>query len=95
MRHLANAQYCADRNSNSPLDRVLTYKNLLYLLNLQFSSQTMKALFPEVADLLLCPLTKVRDLLDVGPLHFCHHCKNFLKQLKSASTFSYQTWYTC
>ena len=48
MRHLANAQYwerlflafggpvCADRISNCPLDRVLTYKNLIYLLNLQF-----------------------------------------------------------
>ena len=27
---------CADRISNCPLDRVLTYKNLVYLLNLQF-----------------------------------------------------------
>ena len=27
----------ADRNSICPLDRVLTYKNLIYLLNLQFS----------------------------------------------------------
>ena len=26
----------ANRNSISPLDRVLTYKNLIYLLNLQF-----------------------------------------------------------
>ena len=26
----------ADRFSNCPLDRVLTYKNLIYLLNLQF-----------------------------------------------------------
>ena len=26
----------ADRISNCPLDRVLTYKNLIYLLNLQF-----------------------------------------------------------
>ena len=26
---------CADRFSNCPLDRVLTYKNLIYLLNLQ------------------------------------------------------------
>ena len=26
---------CADRISNRPLDRVLTYKNLIYLLNLQ------------------------------------------------------------
>ena len=28
---------CADRISNCPLDRVLTYKNLIYLLNLQVS----------------------------------------------------------
>ena len=28
---------CADRISSCPLDRVLTYKNLIYLLNLQFS----------------------------------------------------------
>ena len=28
---------CADRSSNCPLDRVLTYKNLIDLLNLQFS----------------------------------------------------------
>ena len=35
MRHLASAQYW-DRISNCPLDRVLTYKNLIYLLNLQF-----------------------------------------------------------
>ena len=27
---------CADRFSNCPLDRVITYKNLIYLLNLQF-----------------------------------------------------------
>ena len=27
---------CADRISKCPLDRVLTYKNLIYLLNLQF-----------------------------------------------------------
>ena len=27
---------CADRISNCPLDRVSTYKNLIYLFNLQF-----------------------------------------------------------
>ena len=27
---------CADRISNCPLDRVLTYKNLIYILNLQY-----------------------------------------------------------
>ena len=31
---------CADRTSNCPLDRVLTYKNLIYLLNLQISSSS-------------------------------------------------------
>ena len=31
---------CADRFSNCPLDRVLTYKNLIYLLNLQISKFT-------------------------------------------------------
>ena len=29
---------CADRISNCPLDRVLTYKNLIYLLNLLAAS---------------------------------------------------------
>ena len=28
---------CADRISNCPLERVLTYKNLIYLLNLQIT----------------------------------------------------------
>ena len=32
---------CADRISNCPLDRVLTYKNLIYLLNLQFYYATI------------------------------------------------------
>ena len=36
---------CADRFSNCPLDRVLTYKNLIYLLNLQFDSDFTKLLF--------------------------------------------------
>ena len=31
---------CADRISNCPLDRVLTYKNLIYLLNLQIYRKT-------------------------------------------------------
>ena len=31
---------CADRFSNCPLDRVLTYKNLIYLLNLQIAEIT-------------------------------------------------------
>ena len=32
---------CADRFSNCPLDRVLTYKNLIYLLNLQIWGKEM------------------------------------------------------
>ena len=32
---------CADRISNCPLDRVLTYKNLIYLLNLQIYGHIM------------------------------------------------------
>ena len=40
---------CADRISICPLDRVLTYKNLIYLLNLQFyihkSQKTNKYLY--------------------------------------------------
>ena len=35
---------CADRISNCPLDRVLTYKNLIYLLNLQFGGYTCSSL---------------------------------------------------
>ena len=31
---------CTDRISNCPLDRVLTYKNLIYLLNLQVYHNT-------------------------------------------------------
>ena len=31
---------CADRFSNCPLDRVLTYKNLIYFANLQFRLAT-------------------------------------------------------
>ena len=37
---------CADRISNCPLDRVLTYKNLIYLLNLQISEHEFKFLVP-------------------------------------------------
>ena len=33
---------CADRISNCPLDRVLTYKNLIYLLNLQIFSESRR-----------------------------------------------------
>ena len=35
---------CADRISNCPLDRVLTYKNLIYLLNLQFAVKVSRSL---------------------------------------------------
>ena len=33
---------CADQISYCPLDRVLTYKNLIYLLNLQFCMCVMR-----------------------------------------------------
>ena len=36
---------CADRISICPLDRVLTYKNLIYLLNLQFYCALVFVLF--------------------------------------------------
>ena len=36
---------CADRISYCPLDRVLTYKNLIYLLNLQFRVFSFNMLF--------------------------------------------------
>ena len=36
---------CADRISYCPLDRVLTYKNLIYLLNLQFCGLTSNVLY--------------------------------------------------
>ena len=36
---------CADRISYCPLDRVLTYKNLIYLLNLQFCGYYFISLF--------------------------------------------------
>ena len=36
---------CADRIRNCPLDRVLTYKNLIYLLNLQDSLASLWDIF--------------------------------------------------
>ena len=33
---------CADRISNCPLDRALTYKNLIYFLNFQLSLRAIK-----------------------------------------------------
>ena len=36
---------CADRISICPLDRVLTYKNLIYLLNLQISVNISEKIF--------------------------------------------------
>ena len=43
---------CADRISNCPLDRVLTYKNLIYLLNLQIHLIFYKLSHSKVSDLL-------------------------------------------
>ena len=49
---------CADRISNCPLDRVLTYKNLIYLLNLQVVlNELTKAPFEPVKDTDLKHLT--------------------------------------
>ena len=42
---------CADRISNCPLDRVLTYKNLIYLLNLQFCVFALYLFFLAFRDL--------------------------------------------
>ena len=36
---------CADRISICPLDRVLTYKNLIYLLNLQIYGKTQNCFY--------------------------------------------------
>ena len=36
---------CTNRISNCPLDRVLTYKNLTYFLNLQFISYLLVIVF--------------------------------------------------
>ena len=43
---------CADRISNCPLDRVLTYKNLIYLLNLQFIMLNNPSLLKDILSLL-------------------------------------------
>ena len=43
---------CADRISNCPLDRVLTYKNLIYLLNLQFPNFQKNFVSPKMAAIL-------------------------------------------
>ena len=48
---------CADRISYCPLDRVLTYKNLIYLLNLQ-----IHLVFDELSD------SKAANLLHPGQL---------------------------
>ena len=42
---------CADRISYCPLDRVLTYKNLIYLLNLQLHLLWVDLLHNKVAEL--------------------------------------------
>ena len=44
---------CADRISNCPLDRVLTYKNLIYLLNLQYCS-TFRIILGEAFSITNC-----------------------------------------
>ena len=44
---------CADRFSNCPLDRVLTYKNLIYLLNLQVCGHAMASFDPDDSEQIL------------------------------------------
>ena len=56
---------CADRISNCPLDRVLTYKNLIYLLNLQFYCVNTTYL----VDRCICPaLCRSRQTLEKNVL---------------------------
>ena len=56
---------CADRFSNCPLDRVLTYKNLIYLLNLQFYCVNISYL----VDQCICPArSRSRQTLDKNVL---------------------------
>ena len=49
---------CADRFSNCPLDRVLTYKNLIYLLNLQFYVYILEKHL-EIANFLQSPIPPI------------------------------------
>ena len=58
---------CADRISNCPLDRVLTYKNLIYLLNLQFSGHLKVPIRVKV----LPPYSETESLF--------HHVQNTIK----------------
>ena len=41
----------ADRISYCPLDRVLTYKNLIYLLNLQIYTHKIRNIFNKIVNL--------------------------------------------
>ena len=58
---------CADRISNCPLDRVLTYKNLIYLLNLQFCARafTKERSKPRVSS-----LSKIKE----SQIKVCEQC---------------------
>ena len=44
---------CTDRISNCPLDRVLTYKNLIYLLNLQIHLNCIKIQYRNTHNIVL------------------------------------------
>ena len=67
---------CADRISNCPLDRVLTYKNLIYLLNLQFSIS-----YHAYLDIFYTLLRTFSS----GPLRFCQqkHFSSLMGSLHS------------
>ena len=63
---------CADRISNCPLDRVLTSKNLIYLLNLQFSVSWTSEYF--MGSLLSIPLHRLEliSFLATPDTKCCH-----------------------
>ena len=62
---------CADRISNCPLDRVLTYKNLIYLLNLQIS-RVLQSPVPSTK-----PHLRWRPVIDLNRLNTFLHVEKF------------------
>ena len=69
---------CADRISNCPLDRVLTYKNLIYLLNLQFCVSTGQ----DIHKLCICQVAHHTSCLDsVTSSHLFHLAHVLCRQI--------------
>ena len=64
----------ADRISYCPLDRVLTYKNLIYLLNLQIFIVGIETIFVS------CSITQENLLLKM--LIFLSCCRYFIKTIR-------------